>query len=216
MDWVILFTTFGILFLGELGDKTQLIVFNLALEHEKSYKIGIGATIGFAVIVSLGVFLGAVITKFIPISTIAIISGIIFMVLGIIEIPKIKKLYHEKSAKLLDNISEKDEGVEDSDLNESVPSKLSKLKKNPYFAGFIFIFVMELGDKTQVLTITLASVYSSTIEVWIGSFLALASLAWMGVFFGAFIAKKIPKLYLKLGSAIIFISIGLITLLIAI
>ncbi|HDZ54332.1 MAG TPA: TMEM165/GDT1 family protein [Candidatus Nealsonbacteria bacterium] len=31
MDWVILFTTFGILFLGELGDKTQLIVFNLAL-----------------------------------------------------------------------------------------------------------------------------------------------------------------------------------------
>ncbi|HDZ54335.1 MAG TPA: TMEM165/GDT1 family protein [Candidatus Nealsonbacteria bacterium] len=186
------------------------------LEHEKSYKIGIGATIGFAVIVSLGVFLGAVITKFIPISTIAIISGIIFMVLGIIEIPKIKKLYHEKSAKLLDNISEKDEGVEDSDLNESVPSKLSKLKKNPYFAGFIFIFVMELGDKTQVLTITLASVYSSTIEVWIGSFLALASLAWMGVFFGAFIAKKIPKLYLKLGSAIIFISIGLITLLIAI
>ncbi len=216
MDWVILFTTFGIIFVMELGDKTQLIVFNLALEHEKSYKIGIGATIGFAVIVSLGVFLGAVITNFIPISTIAIISAIIFIVLGIIEIPKIKKLYHEKSTKLLDNISEKDESVDVSDLNESVPSKLSKLKRNPYFAGFIFIFVMELGDKTQVLTITLASIYSSPIEVWIGSFLALASLAWMGVFFGAFIARKISKLYLKLGSAIIFISIGFITLLTAI
>lgn len=216
MDWIILFTTFGIIFVMELGDKTQLIVFNLALEHEKSYKIGIGATIGFAVIVSLGVFLGAVITNFIPISTIAIISAIIFIVLGIIEIPKIKKLYHEKSTKLLDNISETDESVDVSDLNESVPSKLSKLKRNPYFAGFIFIFVMELGDKTQVLTITLASIYSSPIEVWIGSFLALASLAWMGVFFGAFIARKIPKLYLKLGSAIIFISIGFITLITAI
>jgi len=216
MDWIILLTTFGILFLGELGDKTQLIVFNLALEHEKSYKIGIGATIGFAVIVSLGVFLGAVITNFIPISTIAIISGIVFIVLGIIEIPKIKKLYHEKSIKLLDNISEKDESIDGSELNESVPPKLSKLKKNPYFAGFIFIFVMELGDKTQLLTITLASIYSSPIEVWIGSFLALVSLAWIGIFLGAFIATKIPKLYLKLGSAIIFIIIGFITLLTAI
>ena len=71
---------------------------------------------------------------------------------------------------------------------------------------------MELGDKTQILTITLASIYSSPVEVWIGSFLALISLAWMGVTFGALIAKKVPKLYIKLVSAIIFIIIGIITL----
>jgi len=71
---------------------------------------------------------------------------------------------------------------------------------------------MELGDKTQILTITLASIYSSPVEVWIGSFLALISLAWMGVTFGAIITKKVPKLYIKLVSAIIFIIIGIITL----
>ena len=91
MDWVIFLTTFGILFLGELGDKTQLIVFNLSLEQEKPYKIGIGATIGFAVIVSLGVFIGAVITKIIPLSIINIISGIVFIVVGLLGIPGIKK-----------------------------------------------------------------------------------------------------------------------------
>lgn len=212
MEWILFFTAFSLLFLGELGDKTQLIVFNLSLEHEKSYKIGIGATIGFAIIVTVGVIFGAVITKFFPISVITLISGIIFILIGILEIPKIKKLYDKrKSAKLGES---KVENVSYDEINskEVIPTKLSKLKNNPFLAGFLFILIMELGDKTQILTITLVSVYSSPLEVWFGSFLALISLAWMGVFFGALIARKIPKFYLKLVSMTIFIIIGIVTL----
>ena len=84
MDIGVFLITFATLFLGELGDKTQLIVFNLALEHEKSYKVGIGATLGFALIVTLGVFVGEVITAFIPLSVISFISGIVFIVIGIL------------------------------------------------------------------------------------------------------------------------------------
>jgi len=76
MDLFILLTVFGILFLGELGDKTQLIVFNISLEHEKKYKVGIGATLGFAAIVTLGVFFGTIITNYIPLNLISLISGI--------------------------------------------------------------------------------------------------------------------------------------------
>ena len=100
MDWVILFTTFGILFLGELGDKTQLLVFNLTLDHKKPYKIGIGATVGFAAIVTFNVFLGTIITNFVPISIIAFISGIIFIIISILEIPKIRELYIKKKNKI--------------------------------------------------------------------------------------------------------------------
>ena len=74
MDITILLITYGILFLGELGDKTQLIVFNLALEYKKFYKVGIGVTIGFALIVTIGVFFGAIITQFIPIFIVSIVS----------------------------------------------------------------------------------------------------------------------------------------------
>jgi len=211
MDWVILFITYGILFLGELGDKTQLIVFNLTLEYDKSYKVGIGATLGFALIVSLGVIFGAVITQYIDLSIITLLSGILFLVIGVLELPKIKKLYQERQNKKIDNtISDNISGK--NDLDEKITSKLSKLKKNAYLTGFFFIFIMELGDKTQILTVTLTSVYSSPVEVWIGSFLALITLAWMGVFLGAIIAKKVPKLYLALISAIIFIGIGCITI----
>ena len=212
MDWIIFFTTFGILFLGELGDKTQLIVFNLTLEYKKPYKVGIGTTLGFAVIVTLGVFLGTIITNFLPISIIAIISGIIFIIIGILEIPKVRELYIEKKKSKFSNNQLENIESNNDELQEISSSKLSGIKKNAYLTGFLFTFIMELGDKTQILTITLTSIYSSPIEVWIGSFLALISLAWMGVTFGALIAKKVPKLYIKLVSAIIFIIIGIITL----
>ena len=81
MDIAILLISYGILFLGELGDKTQLIVFNLALEYNKFYKVGIGVTLGFALIVTIGVFFGAVITQFIPIFIISMVSGIVFIII---------------------------------------------------------------------------------------------------------------------------------------
>ncbi|MFW9823742.1 MAG: TMEM165/GDT1 family protein, partial [Candidatus Thorarchaeota archaeon] len=150
MEWVILFITYGILFLGELGDKTQLIVFNLTLESEKSYKVGIGATLGFALIVSIGVIFGAFITKYVDLSIITLISGILFIIIGLIELPKIKKLYYEKKNKTQGNSSQ----VINSNNKDSkkIISKLSKIRKNGYLAGFLFIFLMELGDKTQILT----------------------------------------------------------------
>ncbi len=209
MDLATFLITYGILFLGELGDKTQLIVFNLALEYKKFYKVGIGVTFGFALIVTIGVFFGAVITQFIPLFIISIVSGIIFIIIGILEARNLKELYLEKyknndnsTNSTLDNTTSED--IETSSL------KLTKLKRNPYIVGFGSIFLMELGDKTQILTITLASIYTFPIEVWLGSFLALISVAWLGILFGAFIAQKVPKFYLKLISTSIFIFVGIL------
>ncbi|MFX1304016.1 MAG: TMEM165/GDT1 family protein [Promethearchaeota archaeon] len=206
MDIATLFITYGILFVGELGDKTQLIVFNLALEYKKFYKVGIGVTIGFAFLVTIGVFFGAIITQFIPLFIISIASGIIFIIIGVIEARNLKKLYLERKE---NKNYEIDNNLEDS---TEISKKFHKLKKNPYLAGFIFIFLMELGDKTQILTITLASIYNFPLEVWLGAFLALISVAWIGILFGAFIARKVSKFYLKLISTSIFILVGIFIL----
>jgi len=205
MEFVIVLVVYGILFLGELGDKTQLIVFNISLEHEKSYKVGIGASLGFAAVVSLGVVFGTLITNIIPLSLISLISGILFILIGLLDARDLKKLYYEHQ-KL-----KKEETINDKNPAE-MSSKLSKLRDNPYLAGFGFIFLMELGDKSQILTISLASMYNLPIEVWLGSFLALSSLAWMGVFAGTLITKKVPKFYLKILSVSIFIVIGIIVI----
>jgi putative Ca2+/H+ antiporter (TMEM165/GDT1 family) len=212
VEWAILGIVFGILFLGELGDKTQLIVFNLALEHDRPYKVGIGATLGFAVIVTIGVFLGLVITTLVPLFIIIIISGVIFILIGILGARHLKELYRERKNSNINNESVNSENPIMEKENIELPSKLSKLSNNPYLAGFGSIFLMELGDKTQILTITLASIYPYPIEVWLGSFLALIALAWIGVFFGSTIAQKIPKFHIKLISVVVFIFIGVLIL----
>ncbi|MFX0071963.1 MAG: TMEM165/GDT1 family protein [Candidatus Hermodarchaeota archaeon] len=212
MEIIIFLITFSILFLGELGDKTQLVVFNLSLEHEKSYKVGIGATIGFAVIVTIGVFFGVFITTFIPLTIVTIVSGIVFIIVGILETRGLKDLYRERKFKKDGEDSENFEPLREENINSESNSRWSSLKKNPYLTGFSCIFLMELGDKTQILTIALASIYPYPFEVWLGAFLALTSLAWMGAFFGAAIARRIPKFHLKLISVIIFIIIGILIL----
>jgi len=211
VDIAIILITYGILFLGELGDKTQLIVFNLALEYKKFYKLGIGVTIGFALLVTIGVFFGVVITQFVPLFLISIVSGIIFIIIGLLEARALKKLYLERKKEDV-NISNDDKQPDVIEEKKESPSKFSKLKNTPYLAGFVYIFLMELGDKTQILTITLASRYALPIEVWLGSFLALVSVAWIGILFGAFIAQKVPKFYLKLISTSIFIFVGILIL----
>jgi putative Ca2+/H+ antiporter (TMEM165/GDT1 family) len=212
MDLIILFLTFGILFLGELGDKTQLIVFNLALEYEKFYKVGIGVTIGFALIVTIGVVFGIIITRLIPLFIISIVSAIIFILIGILEARSLKSLYLERRKLKSEQNLKKDIEINDNEDTNIFKNRLIKLRKNPYLAGCIFIFLMELGDKTQILTITLASRYHHPIEVWLGAFFALICVAWIGILFGAIIARKVSKFHLKLISSSVFIIIGLLTI----
>ena len=212
MDIAVFLIAYGILFIGELGDKTQLIVFNLALEYKKFYKVGIGATLGFAVIVTIGILFGSIITEFVPLGLISLISGLLFIAIGLIELRNIKSLYlNERRLKPLNkNSMQNNSEKEETKSKEAV--KFVWLKKNPYIAGFGFIFLMELGDKTQLLTISLASIYAAPFEVWLGAFLALVSVAWIGIFAGAAIAKKVPKFYLKVVAVSIFILVGVLVL----
>jgi len=212
MDIAVFLIAYGILFIGELGDKTQLIVFNLSLEYKKFYKVGIGATLGFAVIVTIGILFGSLITEFVPLSLISLISGLLFIAIGLFELRNIKSLYlNERRLKSDTKNIKKNNGEKEGTESKDV-AKFAWLKKNPYIAGFGFIFLMELGDKTQLLTITLASIYAAPFEVWLGAFLALVSVAWIGIFAGAAIAKKVPKFYLKVVAVSIFILVGVLVL----
>ena len=77
------------------------------------------------------------------------------------------------------------------------------------FTTFVTVFLAEMGDKTQLTTITLSSTTNKPLAVFIGSSLALISATLLGALAGGSIANLIPAFLLKLLSGIVFLIIGI-------
>ena len=75
-------------------------------------------------------------------------------------------------------------------------------------AMFSIISVAELGDKTQLASIVPAARYMDPFPVFLGIILAFTLVMGIGVAAGAGIKRVVPRKYLKVGSAILFILFG--------
>jgi putative Ca2+/H+ antiporter (TMEM165/GDT1 family) len=77
------FSSFSLIILMELGDKTQLAVIALSAQYEFPWLVYLGVILAFALITGLGATLGTALTKLVPLKHIQLASGIIFILLGI-------------------------------------------------------------------------------------------------------------------------------------
>lgn len=80
------------------------------------------------------------------------------------------------------------------------------------FSAFVLVFIAELGDKTQLSTMLLASKSNSRWLIFIGSSCALILSSLLGVIFGSMINKYIPEIYIQIGSGVAFLIIGFLLL----
>ena len=77
------------------------------------------------------------------------------------------------------------------------------------FSTFVTVFLAEMGDKTQLTTITLSSTTNKPLAVFIGSSIALILATLLGALAGGSIANLIPAFILKLLSGLVFLIIGI-------
>lgn len=78
--------------------------------------------------------------------------------------------------------------------------------------AFIVVFISELGDKTQLSTMLMASKSVYPKVVFIGSSLALILSSALAVCLGLYLKKFIPEEFIRYGGAFIFLTIGLLML----
>jgi putative Ca2+/H+ antiporter (TMEM165/GDT1 family) len=78
----ILLSTFALLFVAELGDKTQLAVISMTAKHKAPVWIFVGATLALAAVTGLGVLGGEMLTRVIPEAVLRKIAAILFVVMG--------------------------------------------------------------------------------------------------------------------------------------
>ena len=89
MDWKTFFTAFGVLFLAELGDKTQLAVITMTSETKSPLAVFLGASAALVVVSLLGVVFGAVLGQYIPTEWLQRIVAIGFIAIGALMLLKI-------------------------------------------------------------------------------------------------------------------------------
>lgn len=80
----LIFSTFLLVFIAELGDKTQLATMLLSAKSNSVLPIFIGASLALVLSTLIGVTAGAYITKIVPPSYIHNTAGILFLFMGIL------------------------------------------------------------------------------------------------------------------------------------
>lgn len=84
MDLRVLLTTFGVIFLAEMGDKTQLAAMTLSAQTKKPWAVFIGASIALAAVSAVGVLAGAMLGNYVPLEWVKRVAAVAFIVIGVL------------------------------------------------------------------------------------------------------------------------------------
>ena len=84
MDFRVLLTTFGIIFLAEMGDKTQLAAMTMSAQTKKPWAVFIGSSLALTAVSALGVVVGSVIGEYVPLEWVKRIAAVAFIIIGVL------------------------------------------------------------------------------------------------------------------------------------
>jgi putative Ca2+/H+ antiporter (TMEM165/GDT1 family) len=174
----------GLVAIGEIGDKTQLLSLVLAARFRRPWPIVAGILAATLANHSVAGGIGAWITDTIGIGIMTKVVGASFLAMAL-------------WALVPDKIDE-DEVMKD-------------VRGGVFWTTVVLFFMAEMGDKTQLATMALAARYPSLAAVVAGTTLGMADVP--VVFFGDAIAKKVPLVVVRRIAAAFFAILGVLALL---
>jgi putative Ca2+/H+ antiporter (TMEM165/GDT1 family) len=83
MDFRVFITTFGMIFLAELGDKTQLATFCFSADSDSRLAVFLGSAGALVLTSFIAVVFGAALCRLVPANYIKTGAGVLFVILGI-------------------------------------------------------------------------------------------------------------------------------------
>ena len=84
MDWKVLLSTFGVIFLAEMGDKTQIAAMTLAADTKRPVAVFVGAALALVCVSALGVAVGAALGHYLPKEWLERVAAVAFIVIGVL------------------------------------------------------------------------------------------------------------------------------------
>jgi putative Ca2+/H+ antiporter (TMEM165/GDT1 family) len=185
MDLSIIASSFVLLFLAEMGDKTQLMAMTLAHRYRLVPVIA-GVLLAFLVLNLLAVLVGEALFRYVPQQAVLLAAGLLFL------------FFAWRS--WLDSNQDEDEAVEPTG------------GKGAFLNSFVLIFVAELGDKTQIAMVALIAGTGQAWSVFVGGTLALWAVSLIGIAVGSTVLRRVPKAWMHRTAAALFLVFGVIAI----
>ncbi|MDD4650948.1 MAG: TMEM165/GDT1 family protein [Methanothrix sp.] len=167
--------------LAEMGDKTQLSILLLSSKTQEYFRLLLGVMLAFLLADGIAILLGSWVTSVIPVDLVKIVSGLVFILFGLLILK-----------------GDRDDDTEESNLSA----------RRAFASGFTMIFLSEWGDKTQIASALFATEYDP-IMVFIGVMIALLLLSIMAIFLGKFLSSRIDRRAITKVGGVLFLLIGL-------
>jgi putative Ca2+/H+ antiporter (TMEM165/GDT1 family) len=83
MDWKVFLTTFGTIFMAELGDKTQLATIMMTSKTKLSLSVFTGASLALCLVTLAGVLFGEGLIAIIPQNILKKVAALVFIAIGV-------------------------------------------------------------------------------------------------------------------------------------
>lgn len=176
-----LIQAFTLIFIAEMGDKTQIMAMAFATKF-KVKQILIGVFLGSFLNHGLAIALGTVLNRFIPLEALQLVAGVLFVAFGLMSLSI----------------------AEDTDEDDG------KKSWGPVLTVAMAFFLGELGDKTQLTALTLATQSAYPAMVLAGTVLGMVVVSSFGIFIGSKMGDRVPEHIIKVMAFLIFITFGLI------
>jgi putative Ca2+/H+ antiporter (TMEM165/GDT1 family) len=190
--------------LAELGDKTFFMALILATRHRPRL-VFVGAFAALAVVTGLSLGLGYGLRAYLPAWLVPWLAAVLFLGFG-------AKLLFDAQGMAADEAEEEERQAE-----QAVNQAESRLRRSTTWAvvseAFVLVFLAELGDRTMVTTVFLATAPAFTLAGLVaGTLLGHALVTWLAVGAGKWIGSRIRERLLYRLSGGLFLVFGLVAL----
>ncbi|HEX6869621.1 MAG TPA: TMEM165/GDT1 family protein [Micromonosporaceae bacterium] len=178
---VSLAVSFGVIFVAELGDKSQLMALTFATRYRASTVLA-GISIATAVVHLISVGVGYGLGAALPTGWIVLAAGLAFLAFGVWT-------------------------VRGDRLTDEERARAGKRGRSALWAVGGAFFLAELGDKTMLATITLATQHG-WFGTWIGSTVGMVAADALAILVGRWLGRSLPERAIRYGAAALFVLFG--------
>ena len=171
------FLSLGVIFVAELGDKSQLMALAFATRY-KTLPVLIGITLATALVHLASVGIGAILGAALPTRPINAVAALAFIGFGLWT-------------------------LRGDELTDDDTARANKTAKHVVIAVGTVFFLAELGDKTMLATITLAT-REGVVGTWLGSTVGMVIADALAIVVGRAMGARLPERTIKIGAALTF------------